>query len=75
VGSAVGKNPVAYLIPCHRVIRETGIVGDYRWGHLRKLAILVWENGSQDAIAGRAATAGGLSVSASIVLQSGHGTK
>jgi AraC family transcriptional regulator of adaptative response/methylated-DNA-[protein]-cysteine methyltransferase len=49
VGSAVGKNPVAYLIPCHRVIRETGIVGDYRWGQARKLAMLAWENGSSHA--------------------------
>jgi AraC family transcriptional regulator, regulatory protein of adaptative response / methylated-DNA-[protein]-cysteine methyltransferase len=45
VGSAVGANPVAYLIPCHRVIRETGVVGDYRWGRERKLAMLMWENG------------------------------
>jgi AraC family transcriptional regulator of adaptative response/methylated-DNA-[protein]-cysteine methyltransferase len=43
VGSAVGANPVAYLIPCHRVIRETGVVGDYRWGGERKLAMLMWE--------------------------------
>lgn len=43
VGNAVGSNPVAYLIPCHRVIRETGIVGDYRWGTVRKRAILAWE--------------------------------
>jgi AraC family transcriptional regulator, regulatory protein of adaptative response / methylated-DNA-[protein]-cysteine methyltransferase len=49
VGSAVGANPVAYLIPCHRVIRETGIVGDYRWGQARKLAMLAWENGSSHA--------------------------
>jgi AraC family transcriptional regulator of adaptative response/methylated-DNA-[protein]-cysteine methyltransferase len=49
VGAAVGKNPVAYLIPCHRVIRETGIVGDYRWGQARKLAMLAWENGSSHA--------------------------
>jgi AraC family transcriptional regulator of adaptative response/methylated-DNA-[protein]-cysteine methyltransferase len=48
VGAAVGSNPVAYLIPCHRVIHESGIVGDYRWGRLRKLAILAWENGSQN---------------------------
>lgn len=48
VGSAVGANPVAYLIPCHRVIRETGIVGDYRWGRTRKLAMLTWENASSD---------------------------
>lgn len=44
VGSAVGKNPLPYLIPCHRVIRETGVVGDYRWGRVRKQAILAWES-------------------------------
>jgi AraC family transcriptional regulator of adaptative response/methylated-DNA-[protein]-cysteine methyltransferase len=44
VGSAVGKNPLAYLIPCHRVIRETGVVGDYRWGQVRKRAIMAWES-------------------------------
>ena len=43
VGSAVGGNPVAWLIPCHRVIRETGAIGDYRWGPARKAAILGWE--------------------------------
>jgi AraC family transcriptional regulator of adaptative response/methylated-DNA-[protein]-cysteine methyltransferase len=40
VGSAVGQNPIAWLIPCHRVIRSTGVFGDYRWGALRKRAIL-----------------------------------
>jgi AraC family transcriptional regulator of adaptative response/methylated-DNA-[protein]-cysteine methyltransferase len=40
VGTAVGANPLAYLIPCHRVIRETGIIGQYRWGHERKCALL-----------------------------------
>lgn len=50
----MGKNPVAYLIPCHRVIRETGIVGDYRWGRARKLAMLAWENGPHDATNGQA---------------------
>jgi AraC family transcriptional regulator of adaptative response/methylated-DNA-[protein]-cysteine methyltransferase len=44
VGTAVGQNPLAYLVPCHRVIRETGVVGDYRWGQVRKRAILAWEN-------------------------------
>jgi AraC family transcriptional regulator of adaptative response/methylated-DNA-[protein]-cysteine methyltransferase len=44
VGSAVGQNALAYLIPCHRVIRETGVVGDYRWGPVRKQAMLVWES-------------------------------
>lgn len=44
VGTAVGQNPLAYLIPCHRVIRETGVVGGYRWGQTRKRAMLVWES-------------------------------
>lgn len=43
VGSAVGSNPVAWLIPCHRVIRKIGATGDYRWGEIRKQAILGWE--------------------------------
>lgn len=45
VGSAVGRNDLAFLVPCHRVIRETGVVGDYRWGTTRKRAILAWESG------------------------------
>jgi AraC family transcriptional regulator of adaptative response/methylated-DNA-[protein]-cysteine methyltransferase len=44
VGTAVGQNPPAYLIPCHRVIRETGVVGNYRWGPIRKRAIIAWES-------------------------------
>ena len=44
VGNAVGDNPVAFLIPCHRVIRSTGAVGDYRWGRSRKRAMLIWES-------------------------------
>jgi AraC family transcriptional regulator, regulatory protein of adaptative response / methylated-DNA-[protein]-cysteine methyltransferase len=40
VGSAVGDNPVAYLIPCHRVIRSSGIIGEYHWGSVRKTAII-----------------------------------
>jgi AraC family transcriptional regulator of adaptative response/methylated-DNA-[protein]-cysteine methyltransferase len=43
VGSAVGDNPVAYLIPCHRVIRSSGQFGQYHWGSLRKTAMLGWE--------------------------------
>lgn len=43
VGSAVGANPIAYLIPCHRVIRTMGGFGQYRWGSDRKLAINGWE--------------------------------
>ena len=43
--SAVARNPVAFLIPCHRVIRKTGAFGDYHWGAVRKRAILTWEAG------------------------------
>ncbi|HHY87181.1 MAG TPA: methylated-DNA--[protein]-cysteine S-methyltransferase [Verrucomicrobia bacterium] len=49
VGAAVGANPIAYLIPCHRVIRESGAVGDYRWGSLRKQAIVAWETSRRNA--------------------------
>ena len=40
VGTAIGQNEIGYLIPCHRVIRKTGVVGDYRWGAMRKQAIV-----------------------------------
>ncbi len=43
VGSAVGSNELAWLIPCHRVIRQTGAAGDYRWGAVRKQAMIAWE--------------------------------
>ncbi|PNV86371.1 MAG: hypothetical protein C0610_07030, partial [Desulfobacteraceae bacterium] len=43
VGTAIAVNPVAYLIPCHRVIRKVGIPGDYRWGGIRKKALIAWE--------------------------------
>lgn len=43
VGTAVGDNPIAYLIPCHRVIRKEGMLGEYRWGSLRKKALIGWE--------------------------------
>jgi AraC family transcriptional regulator, regulatory protein of adaptative response / methylated-DNA-[protein]-cysteine methyltransferase len=43
VGTAVGKNPVAFLIPCHRVIRSNGLPGGYRWGTTRKTAMIGWE--------------------------------
>ncbi len=43
VGSAVGANNIAYLIPCHRVIRASGVLTDYRWGNVRKAAMLGWE--------------------------------
>ncbi|UCD25911.1 MAG: methylated-DNA--[protein]-cysteine S-methyltransferase [Gemmatimonadota bacterium] len=43
VGNAVGNNPVAFVIPCHRVIRKSGELGSYRWGTARKNAMLGWE--------------------------------
>jgi AraC family transcriptional regulator, regulatory protein of adaptative response / methylated-DNA-[protein]-cysteine methyltransferase len=43
VGSAVGSNHIAYLIPCHRVIRKDGILGEYRWESTRKKSIIGWE--------------------------------
>lgn len=43
IGNAVGKNPVAYLIPCHRVIQASGAIGGYRWGADRKSAMIAWE--------------------------------
>jgi AraC family transcriptional regulator, regulatory protein of adaptative response / methylated-DNA-[protein]-cysteine methyltransferase len=43
VGSAIGDNPVAYLIPCHRVIQASGALGGYMWGTTRKTAIIGWE--------------------------------
>ena len=43
VGSAIGKNPIAYLIPCHRIIQSGGLPGGYRWGTTRKTAMIGWE--------------------------------
>lgn len=43
VGTAIGDNPVAFLIPCHRVIQSTGIFGGYHWGSVRKTAMIGWE--------------------------------
>ena len=43
VAKAVASNPVAFLIPCHRVIRQNGVPGGYRWGAPRKQAMLGWE--------------------------------
>lgn len=49
VGTAIGSNPVAYLIPCHRVIQSTGDFGDYMWGSTRKMAIIGWESAKTDS--------------------------
>jgi AraC family transcriptional regulator of adaptative response/methylated-DNA-[protein]-cysteine methyltransferase len=43
VGTAIAHNPVAYLIPCHRVIRSEGIIGNYHWDPARKMAMIGWE--------------------------------
>ena len=50
IGNAVGRNPVGYLIPCHRVIRGSGEMGGYRWGLERKSVLLGWE-ASQSSLA------------------------
>ena len=43
VGTAIGSNPIAFLIPCHRVIQSSGTFGGYMWGNTRKTAIIGWE--------------------------------
>lgn len=43
VGTALACNPVGYLIPCHRIIKKVGSLGEYRWGSIRKMAIIGWE--------------------------------
>jgi AraC family transcriptional regulator of adaptative response/methylated-DNA-[protein]-cysteine methyltransferase len=48
VGTAVGDNPVAFLIPCHRVIKSTGLIGEYHWGSTRKAAMIGWEAAKQN---------------------------
>ncbi|MCP9756063.1 methylated-DNA--[protein]-cysteine S-methyltransferase [Lacihabitans sp. CCS-44] len=44
VGTAIGSNPVAFLIPCHRIIQSSGNLGGYMWGTTRKTAIIGWES-------------------------------
>jgi len=46
VGTALANNTIAYLIPCHRVIKNNGEIGNYRWGTERKTAMLAWERAS-----------------------------
>ncbi|BCE00925.1 methylated-DNA--[protein]-cysteine S-methyltransferase [Marinicellulosiphila megalodicopiae] len=45
VGTAIGSNPVSFLIPCHRVIQQSGLMGGYMWGTTRKTAMIGWEQG------------------------------
>ena len=49
VGTAVGRNPISYLIPCHRALRKSGGLGGYHWGLPVKRSILAWEAARQDA--------------------------
>lgn len=49
VGTAIGSNPIAFLIPCHRVIQSTGNIGGYMWGSTRKTAIIGWESAKNDS--------------------------
>jgi len=51
VGTAVANNPVAFLIPCHRVIKATGEIGQYHWGNIRKNAMIGWEAALKNKIA------------------------
>jgi AraC family transcriptional regulator of adaptative response/methylated-DNA-[protein]-cysteine methyltransferase len=48
VGTAIGSNPVAFLIPCHRVIQSSGNIGGYMWGTTRKAAMIGWEGAKTD---------------------------
>lgn len=54
VGSAVGRNPIAWLIPCHRAVRKSGELGGYHWGLDTKRAMLAWEAIRSDEFANRA---------------------
>ncbi len=49
IGRALGANPIGYLIPCHRVIRASGVIGGYRWGRTRKMALIGWEAARAEA--------------------------
>ncbi len=54
VGTAVGANPISWLVPCHRVIRKSGVISHYHWGRPRKLAMIGWE-AAQAELAGASA--------------------
>lgn len=50
IGTAIGTNPIAFIIPCHRVIQSTGHNGGYMWNPIRKKAIIAWEAALVDSI-------------------------
>ncbi|MEM9267605.1 MAG: MGMT family protein, partial [Pseudomonadota bacterium] len=52
VGTAVGRNPVSWLIPCHRALRKSGGLGGYHWGLGVKRAMLAWESARFEAAVG-----------------------
>jgi len=56
VANAVANNPVAFLIPCHRVIRKSGALGGYRWGETRKKVLLAWEAAHDEGVRSSAAS-------------------
>ena len=53
VGTAMARNPIAFLIPCHRVLRESGRFGTYHWGGARKVAICAWESANREQAQGQ----------------------
>ncbi|MEY3961083.1 MAG: methylated-DNA--[protein]-cysteine S-methyltransferase [Paracoccaceae bacterium] len=55
VGTAVGRNPISYLIPCHRALRQSGALGGYHWGLPVKRALLAWESAREDSRSDRPA--------------------
>ena len=50
VGAAVGKNPISFVVPCHRVLGKSGDITGYHWGLTRKRAMLGWEAGQAAAV-------------------------
>jgi AraC family transcriptional regulator of adaptative response/methylated-DNA-[protein]-cysteine methyltransferase len=54
VGSAVGRNPISFVVPCHRVLRGDGTLGGYHWGLTRKRALIGWETGRMRELTGMA---------------------
>lgn len=50
VGTAVGRNPISFLVPCHRALRKSGGLGGYHWGLPVKRAMLAWESARDDAV-------------------------